>query len=77
MSFQLGVVTRRFKYCTSIPLVKSLIFLISIWDRLPLSLKKLSRDNIQPIIDAIMEQLMGWKADLTFRVGRRCMFTFC
>jgi hypothetical protein len=77
MSFQLGVVTRRFKYCTSIPLVKSLIFLISIWDGLPLSLKKLSRDNIQSIIDAIMEQLLGWKADLTFRVGRRCMFTFC
>jgi len=31
---------------------------------LPLSLKKLTKDQIQPIIDRIADQLPGWKADL-------------
>jgi hypothetical protein len=31
---------------------------------LPLSLKKLARDQIQPFIDRIADQLPGWKVDL-------------
>jgi hypothetical protein len=34
-------------------------------------LRKLSRDNIQPIIDSIADQLPGWKADLTTRARQR------
>jgi hypothetical protein len=43
---------------------------------LPLSLKKLSRDSIQPIIDSIADQLPGWKADLITRAGRRVHVQF-
>lgn len=38
---------------------------------LPLSLKKLSRSQIQPIIDWIADRLPGWKAELMTRAGRR------
>ncbi|WVZ88874.1 hypothetical protein U9M48_035341 [Paspalum notatum var. saurae] len=37
---------------------------------IPLSLKKLSREQVQPIIDKIAGQLSGWKADLMTRAGR-------
>ncbi|WVZ75385.1 hypothetical protein U9M48_023441 [Paspalum notatum var. saurae] len=37
---------------------------------IPLSLKKLSRAQVQPIIDKIADQLSGWKADLMTRAGR-------
>jgi len=38
---------------------------------LPLSLKKLTKAQVQPIIDRIADQLPGWKADLMTRAGRR------
>jgi hypothetical protein len=38
---------------------------------LPLSLKKLSKNQMQPIIDKVADQLSGWKADLMTRAGRR------
>ncbi|AQK79126.1 General transcription factor 2-related zinc finger protein [Zea mays] len=38
---------------------------------LPLSLKKLSKNQVQPIIDRVADQLSGWKADLMTRAGRR------
>jgi hypothetical protein len=38
---------------------------------LPLSLKKLSKNQVQPIIDTVADQLSGWKADLMTRAGRR------
>jgi hypothetical protein len=37
---------------------------------LPLSLKKLSKEQIQPLIDKIADQLPGWKAYLINRAGR-------
>jgi hypothetical protein len=37
---------------------------------LPLSLKKLAKEQIQPLIDKIADQLPGWKADLMNRAGR-------
>jgi hypothetical protein len=37
---------------------------------LPLSLIKLSKEQFQPIIDRISDQLPGWKADLMTRAGR-------
>jgi hypothetical protein len=37
---------------------------------LPLSTKKLTRAQLQPLIDKIADQLPGWKADLLNRVGR-------
>jgi hypothetical protein len=43
---------------------------------LPLSLKKLSREHLQPIIDSIANQLPGWKADLTTRAGRKIHVQF-
>jgi hypothetical protein len=38
---------------------------------LPLSLKKLSKNQVQFIIDRVPGQLSGWKADLMTRAGRR------
>jgi hypothetical protein len=43
---------------------------------LPLSLKKLSREQVQPIIDSIADQLPGWKADLTTRAGWKVQVQF-
>jgi len=37
---------------------------------LPLSLKKLTKEQFQPIIDRIADQLPGWKADLMTQAGR-------
>jgi hypothetical protein len=37
---------------------------------LPLSLKKLTRGQVQPIIDEVADQLPGWKAELLSRAGR-------
>jgi hypothetical protein len=37
----------------------------------PLSLRKLTKEQVQPIIDRIADQLPGWKADLMTRAGRR------
>ena len=43
---------------------------------LPLSLKKLTKAQIQRIIDKIADQLPGWKADLLTRAGRRVQVQF-
>jgi len=43
---------------------------------LPLSLKKLTKEQIQPIIDRIADQLPGWKADLMTKVGRKVQVQF-
>jgi len=37
---------------------------------LPLTIKKLTKEQVQPIIDRIADQLPGWKADLMTRAGR-------
>jgi hypothetical protein len=37
---------------------------------LPLSLRKLTRDQVQPLIDRIADQLPAWKADLMTKAGR-------
>jgi len=37
---------------------------------LPLTIKKLTKEQVQPIIDRIAHQLPGWKADLMTRAGR-------
>lgn len=37
---------------------------------LPLSIKKLTKEQFQPITDKIADQLLGWKADLMTRAGR-------
>jgi hypothetical protein len=37
---------------------------------LPLPLHKLRREQVQPIVDKIANQLPGWKADLLAKVGR-------
>ena len=37
---------------------------------LPLSNRKLTKEQVQPIIDKVAEQLPGWKADLMTRAGR-------
>jgi len=37
---------------------------------LPLTIKKLTKTQVQPIIDKIADQLPGWKADLMTRAGR-------
>jgi hypothetical protein len=38
---------------------------------LPLAIKKVTRDQIQPIIDKIANKLAGWKADLLTKSGRK------
>ena len=37
---------------------------------LPLTIKKLTKEQVQPIIDRVADQLPGWKADLMTRAGR-------
>jgi hypothetical protein len=39
-------------------------------------LKKLSRDQLQPIIDKIADQLPGWKADLLTKPGRKILVQY-
>ena len=43
---------------------------------LPLSLRKLTREQFQPIIDKTADQLPGWKADLMTRAGRAVQVQF-
>jgi hypothetical protein len=43
---------------------------------LPFSLKKLTRDQIQPFIDRIADQLPGCKADLLSKPGRKTLEQF-
>jgi len=43
---------------------------------LPLTLQKLNKAQIQPIIDKIADQLPGWKADLLTKAGRRILVQF-
>jgi hypothetical protein len=43
---------------------------------LPLSLHKLTKDQIQPIIDKVADQLPGWKADLLTRAGRKVVVQY-
>jgi hypothetical protein len=40
---------------------------------LPLSLKKLTKDQLQPLVDKIADQLPGWKTDLLTRLGRKVL----
>jgi hypothetical protein len=40
---------------------------------LPLSLKKLTKDQLQPLVDKIADQLPGWKADLLTRPGKKVL----
>lgn len=42
----------------------------------PLSIHKLTKAQIQPIIDKVADQLPGWKADLLTRVGREVLVQF-
>ncbi|CAL4975771.1 unnamed protein product [Urochloa decumbens] len=42
----------------------------------PLSLHKLTKEQIQPIIDKTVDQLPGWKADLLTRAGRKILVQF-
>jgi len=37
---------------------------------LPLTIRKLTKEQVQPIIDKVADQLPGWKADLMTRAGR-------
>jgi hypothetical protein len=39
----------------------------------PLSLKKLTKEQLQPIIDRMADQLPGWKADLFTKPGRKIL----
>jgi hypothetical protein len=43
---------------------------------LPLTLKRLSRFQIQPFIDRIADQLPGWKADLLSKPGRKTLVQY-
>jgi hypothetical protein len=42
----------------------------------PLSLQKLTKAQIQPIIDKIADQLPSWKADLLTRARRKVLVQF-
>lgn len=43
---------------------------------LPLSLKKLTKTQLQPLIDRLADLLPGWKADLMTRMGRTIQVQF-
>jgi hypothetical protein len=43
---------------------------------LPLALKKLKKEHIQPIIDRMVDQLLEWKADSLTRAGRKVHVQF-
>jgi hypothetical protein len=38
---------------------------------IPLSLRKLTKEQVQSIIDRVADRLPSWKTDLMSRVGRR------
>jgi hypothetical protein len=42
----------------------------------PLSLHKLTKAQVQPIIDKVADRLPGWKADLLTRAGRKVLVQF-
>jgi hypothetical protein len=42
----------------------------------PLSPHKLTRSQVQPIIDKIADRLPGWKADLLTKAGRKVLVQF-
>ena len=42
----------------------------------PLALRKPTKQQLQPIIDRIADQLPGWKADLLTRAGRKVLVQF-
>jgi hypothetical protein len=46
------------------------------YPRLPLSTKKLSKVQPQPLIDCLADLLPGWKADLMTRAGRTIQVQF-
>jgi mannosylglycoprotein endo-beta-mannosidase len=43
---------------------------------LPLTIKKLTKEQVQPLIDRIADKLPGWKADLMTRAGRAVQVQF-
>jgi hypothetical protein len=43
---------------------------------LPLSLQKLTKAQMQPIIDKVADRLPGWKADLLTKAGRKVLVQF-
>jgi hypothetical protein len=43
---------------------------------LTLSLTELTKDQVQPIVDRIADQLPGWKADLLTKPGRKVLIQF-
>ena len=43
---------------------------------LPLSLKRLTKNQVQPYIDRIADQLQGWKGNLMTKVGRMVQVQF-
>jgi len=42
----------------------------------PLSLRKITKQQVQPIIDRIADRLLGWKADLLTKAGRKTLVQF-
>jgi len=42
----------------------------------PLSLRKLTKQQVQPIIDRVADRLPGWKADLLTKAGRKILVQF-
>jgi len=42
----------------------------------PLSLRKLTKQQVQPIIDWIADRLPGWKAQLLTKAGRKILVQF-
>jgi len=42
----------------------------------PLSIRKLTKEQVQPIVDRIADRLPGWKADLMTRAGSRVLVQF-
>jgi hypothetical protein len=43
---------------------------------LPLSSKKLTKEQVQNIIDHLADQLLGWKANLMTKIGRKVQVQF-
>jgi hypothetical protein len=43
---------------------------------LALSIKRLTKEQLQPIIDRIADQLPSWKADLLTKPGRNFLVQF-
>jgi hypothetical protein len=69
-----GVMRLRKDWCSSCFLANFQIFLVDTWACH--SLKKLTRDQLQPVIDRIADQLPGWKADLLAKTRRKILVHF-